>query len=149
MQVGLRHESHFKMYLCYEATTVFVCLNILMSRPPPFPIGVNHILQNFFSAENFTEWPGPCHLGGCWVAKDLGNFRFRKNNVDPPPSPTFSGKIFAFRKHFLGGALEWKGAQILEYTKPVGTALRVAMVKISYGLTSRNCIQGGSKMFIS
>ena len=33
-------------------------------------------------------------------------------NITSPPSPTFPGKIFAFRKKFLG-ALEWK-AQILE-----------------------------------
>jgi hypothetical protein len=70
--------------------------------------------------------------GKSCFAKDFGNFRFRKNNVDPPPSPTFSVKIFAFRKKILGGALEWKGAQILEYTKPVGTALRVAMQWLRY-----------------
>ena len=63
-------------------------------------------MKDFF-AENFGNF-----------AKDFGNFCFRKNNVDLPPSPTFSGKIFAFRKNFFGGALEWKGAKILEYTPP-------------------------------
>ena len=37
---------------------------------------------------------------------------------EPPPSPTLSGKIFAFRKDNFEGALEWKSAQILEYTPP-------------------------------
>ena len=57
---------------------------------------------------------GPWHAGIAFFfknedffAENFGNFCFQKNNVDaapfqdPPP---------------LGGALKWKGAQILEYT---------------------------------
>jgi hypothetical protein len=55
--------------------------------------------------------------GKMLFAKDFGNFCFPKNIGDPLPlSPTFSGKIFTLRKIFSRGALEWKGAQILEYT---------------------------------
>jgi hypothetical protein len=42
--------------------------------------------------------------------------------------------------NFLGGGLEWKGAQILEYTpippnrKPVGTALVNALINIAFSI---------------
>ena len=51
--------------------------------------------------------------GKCCVAKNFGNFCFRKYNVY-----LYSTPFFAFRKKISEGALEWKGAQILEYTPP-------------------------------
>jgi hypothetical protein len=54
----------------------------------------------------------------------LGNVVLRNPPPLPPPSPTLSGKNFAFRKDNFEGALEWKSAQILEYNqKLVCTAL--------------------------
>ena len=52
--------------------------------------------------QNFQKMKDLC-------AEILGTFVFRKHIVDPhpPPSPTFSGKIFAFRKIFLRGP--WNG----------------------------------------
>ena len=63
-------------------------------------------LQNFFKMKDFFAE----NFGNFWkkvvLRKISGTFVFEK----------FSGKIFAFRKIFFGGALEWKGAQLLEYT---------------------------------
>ena len=62
-------------------------------------------------------------------AKDFGIFCFRKNNVDlqpttpPPPVANIFRKNFCFPENFFGGALEWKGVRILEYTPPTGNRL--------------------------
>ena len=82
---------------------------------------------------------GPWHAGiaKCFknedfFAENCGNFwkklfceRFRellfsKKITSTTLSPTFSGKNFCFPEIFfyLVGALEWKGAQIWEYTPP-------------------------------
>jgi hypothetical protein len=56
-------------------------------------------------------------ISGKVLRKISGTFVSEK--ITSPSSPV-SGKIFAFRKIFFGGGggLEWKGAQILEYTPP-------------------------------
>jgi hypothetical protein len=51
-------------------------------------------------------------LGNVVLRKILGTFVFGNITSTPPPPP------FAFRKNSFEGALEWKGAQILEYTPP-------------------------------
>jgi hypothetical protein len=77
-------------------------------------------MKDFF-AENF---------GNFWekvvLRKISGTFVFEKITSTSPPSPTFSGKIFAFRKKFLGGAWEGRGPKFWNTPpnrKPVGTAL--------------------------
>jgi hypothetical protein len=68
-------------------------------------------LQNFPKMKDFSA---------CF-AKDFGNFCFLKitstsRHNQPPPVANIFRKNFCFPENFLGGALEWKEAQILEYT---------------------------------
>jgi hypothetical protein len=68
----------------------------------------------------------------------LGRFIFgnETSTSPPPPTPTLSGKIFAFRKIIFGVALEWEGAQkFLIHAPnqlPLGTALLISFLVVSF-----------------
>jgi hypothetical protein len=76
------------------------------------------------------------------------NFVLRKTYVfenitstSPPPPPPVDNivrKNFCFPENFLGGALEWKGAQILEYTPQPETGWHGPEDLLKY---SRDCMQ--------
>jgi hypothetical protein len=91
----------------------------------------NFLKMKDFFAENF---------GNFWkkvvLRKISGTFIFEKvTSTSPPspPSPTFSGKIFAFRKNILGGpGTEW-GPNFGIHPpnrKPVGTALQAVQTQL-------------------
>jgi hypothetical protein len=90
----------------------------------PWHAGIAKFLKmKDFFAENF---------GNFVLRKISGTFVFEKITSTSPPIANIFLKIFCFPGSFFWGALEWKGAKILEYTppnrKPIGTALDTSRV---------------------